>query len=107
MKTNKSEFIRLHPTMAAKDLVKLGKSQGVNITPKMVWNVRNKDKMKSQRAEKPAVAKKASKRHVFVMKTAEELGNASRDWAFATAVADMGLIRAAEMLEELRVRWTQ
>jgi hypothetical protein len=51
---SKSNFVRSQPSLSAAELVKLGKSQGIKLTPGHVYNIRATDKKKSKSGDATA-----------------------------------------------------
>lgn len=58
--TSKSEFIRLHPSLTAAEVIAAGEAQGLSFSSALVYGVRGSKGTKKAPAKKPSTPKKAA-----------------------------------------------
>lgn|SRR5690606_22022742 len=93
----KSEFVRsLDPTIPAAEVVAMAAKKGMKLTPALVYNIRSA--ARARNALKAAASdnrRKASPQH------ATKQRNRSHESLLRAAIAQVGLSRAREILEEV------
>lgn len=95
----KADFVRANPTVTARELVELGKKQGILLTASHIYNIRGKDKNK--RAPMPLnYASPASS--ISLARDPSLL-----DAQLRTLVIRIGLDRAERLLDELKSALTR
>ena len=91
----KSEFVRsLDRSLSAAEVVALAEKKGLRLTPAFVYNIRSAE---ASRAPTPRSANKASRRPA----AKDGLPNGSPEALLRAAIAQIGLVRARQILEEV------
>jgi hypothetical protein len=87
---SKSAFIRsLDPKLPAADVVKQAKEKGISLTLGLVYNIRRSSSSAGKRGPKRGSA-------------AKSVGTTSAEAQLRDAIADLGLVKATEILESVR-----
>lgn len=93
----KSEFVRsLDRSLSAAEVVALAEKKGLRLTAAFVYNIRSAE---ASRAPAPRGASKPSRRSARIAK--ETLPNGSPEALLRAAIAQIGLVRARQILDEV------
>jgi hypothetical protein len=102
---SKSEFIRSLPvSMSAKEVVEQAATRGMVLTPAHVYNVRSTSNMTSGRAGRKPGSGAASKKTgpAVPARSMGAGGSRAGEDRLRQAIADIGLVRATEILDSVR-----